>query len=107
MILGLTGRAPADLGIDVSPAKLELTMTPGTSYNIPVTVHNGSTDATHIQVSLVDFGVAQNGDYQIGPVGTRPNSLMKWASINPREFDLPANTTQQVRLSLALPSGPD
>jgi hypothetical protein len=105
MMLALTRPAPADLGLDVSPAKFELAMKPGTSYNIPVTVHNGGVDATHIQVTLVDFGVAMNGDYQIDRAGARPFSLMRWASVNPREFDLPASTAQQVRLSLALPSG--
>lgn len=105
MVLGLTTPAPADLGLDVSPAKFELSMKAGGTYNVPVTVHNGGGDATHIQVTLVDFGVAPNGDYQIERVGSKANSLMRWASINPREFDLPGGTSQQVRLSLALPSG--
>lgn len=104
MMLAMASPAPADLGLDVSPAKFELSMKPGGSYNVPITVRNGSTDATHIQVTLVDFGVALNGDYQIDRVGTRANSLMKWASLNPREFDLPGGTAQQVRLSLALPN---
>lgn len=107
MVVGLSAPAPADLGLDVSPAKFELSMKPGSSYNVPITVHNGGGDATHIQVTLVDFGVAPNGDYQIERAGSKPNSLMRFASINPREFDLPGGTAQQVRLSLALPSGPN
>jgi P pilus assembly chaperone PapD len=96
--------APADLGLDVSPAKLELSMAPGTTYNVPITIRNGAENATHVQASLVDFGVAENGDYQIKHVGTLRDSLMRWASINPREFDLAPGNTQQVRLSLALPN---
>lgn len=99
----VTAPAPADIGINVSPAKFQLAMTPGSTYNVPITVSNGTGDATHIQATMVDFGVAENGDYQIQHVGARPNSLMRWASMNPREFDLPANSTQQVRLSLAVP----
>lgn len=91
------------LGVDVSPAKLELQMQPGTNYNIPVSIHNSTASDTHIQASMVDFGVASNGNYQIDRVGSRAYSLMKYASINPREFDLPASTTQQVRLSVSLP----
>jgi len=90
------------LGITVSPAKLELQMQPGTSYNIPVSIHNATSD-THIQSSMVDFGVASNGNYEIQHVGAKQYSLMKFASINPREFDLPNSTTQQVRLSINLP----
>lgn len=96
--------APADIGINVSPAKLELSMSPGTATNIPVTVANGTTDATHVQATMVDFGVGESGDYQIERVGTRTNSLLKYASISPREFDLAPQTIQQVKLSLALPA---
>ena len=96
--------APANLGLDVSPAKLDISIPAGQSYNIPITVHNSSTMSIHVQATMVDFGVARNGDYEIQRVGSRPYSLMKWASINPREFDLGAGTTQQVRLSVAMPS---
>lgn len=101
----LLGPASANLGIDVSPAKLDISIPPGMSYNIPITVRNSSTSSTHVQATMVDFGVARNGEYQIERVGSRPYSLMKYASINPREFDLPPNTTQQVRLSVAMPAG--
>lgn len=105
MALAMTAPAPADLGIDVSPAKLEVSMGPGTTYNLPVTVHNGSESPTHVQATLVDFGVSQSGDYQIEKVGARQYSLMRFASINPREFDLGPGNTQQIRLSIALPKG--
>ncbi len=92
------------LGLDVSPAKLEIAIPSGQSYNIPVTVHNSSGSLTTVQASLVDFGVAQNGSYEYDRVGTRSNSLMRWATINPRQFDLPADTTQQVQLTITVPN---
>ena len=97
--------APASLGLDVAPAKLDISIPPGVTYNVPITIHNASTNSTHVQGTMVDFGVAQNGDYQIGRIGSRPYSLMRWASINPREFDIAAGTTQQVRLTITVPSG--
>ncbi|MGZ3498899.1 MAG: hypothetical protein ACXWNK_11395 [Vulcanimicrobiaceae bacterium] len=109
-ILPVAGAADAPqsgLGLNVSPAKLELSMSPGASYNIPVSIQNNSGATTHIQASMVDFGVTPNGDYEFAHVGARPFSMMRWASINPREFDLPTSTTQQVRLSLAVPQGSD
>ncbi|HEV3155167.1 MAG TPA: hypothetical protein VGZ02_15265 [Candidatus Baltobacteraceae bacterium] len=98
-----TSSGVSALGINVSPAKLELSMPPGISYNIPVTVQNGSSSPTHILASLVDFGLNQRGDYQFERVGSKPYSLMRWATINPKEFDLAAGNFQQVRLSLAIP----
>lgn len=94
------------LGLTVSPAKLDLSAPIGTTYNLPITIANGSSGATHIQASMVDFTVAENGDYKFDAVGSRHNSLMRWASINPREFDMPPGTTQQVRLSLDMPKDP-
>jgi hypothetical protein len=98
----------AGLGLNVSPAKFELSMPPGTSYNIPVTVSNGTDADTHIQASLVDFAVATNGGgYIFERPGMRPYSLMRWASVSPREFDLAANTVRQVRLTISLPNDKD
>jgi P pilus assembly chaperone PapD len=97
---GLSG-----LGLNVSPAKLELAMPPGTmSYPVSIYVQNSSVDATHIQASMVDFGVTPSGSYDFQRPGSTPYSLLRWAAINPREFDLPAGTTQQVRLSLSMPN---
>jgi hypothetical protein len=90
-------------GIEVSPAKLDITIPPGTTYNVPVTIHNTTVDSIHIQASLVDFGVAENGQYQFEKPGSRKYSLMRFGSINPREFDLPGGTTQQVRLTISIP----
>ncbi len=70
-----------------------------------MTIQNGSQTATHIQASMVDFGVLPNGQYQFEKVGARPYSLMRWAAINPREFDISPNTTQQVRVSFNVPQG--
>lgn len=95
--------AASGVGLTVSPAKFELSMPPGTTYNIPVTIQNGTTAATHIQASLVDYTVRQDGQAEFLPVGKLPYSLMKWASINPREFDLAAGNIQQVRVTLAVP----
>lgn len=95
------------LGLDVAPAKIELSMPAGTTYNMPITVNNAGSGPTHIQASMVDFSVAKSGDYQFERVGTRPNSLLKWASINPREFDMAANTVQQERVTISLPKDND
>ncbi len=92
-----------DIGINVTPAKLEVSIPAGATYNIPVTVRNSSADAAHIQSTLVDFGVGLKGDYRFMRVGTDRYSLMQWAAIRPREFDLPAGTSQQVQLTLAIP----
>ncbi|MHB1550028.1 MAG: fimbrial biogenesis chaperone [Vulcanimicrobiaceae bacterium] len=91
------------LGLVVSPAKLDLSIPAGTTYNIPITVSNSSGQMTHVQASMVDFNVTDTGNYTFERIGARPDSLLRWASINPREFDLPAGTSQMVRLTLTIP----
>jgi|SRR5579872_1520674 len=93
------------LGIDVSPAKLDISSDAGRSLTLPITVHNSAPDSAHIQATMVDFGVGPDGSYQYQKVGARPYSLMRFASINPREFDLPAGTSQQVVFTILMPEG--
>jgi hypothetical protein len=92
------------LGLDVAPAKYEVSIPLGTTYNIPITVHNSSGDTTHVQASMVDFGVDPSGSYQFQKVGTRDHSLLRWGSIRPREFDLPAGSSQQIQLTISVPN---
>ena len=93
-------------GIEVSPAKLEVSIPAGATYNIPITVRNSSFDSVHIQASMVDFGVGTGGDYQFQKVGSRPYGLFKWAAIKPREFDIPPGSAQQVQLTVQMPQSP-
>lgn len=93
-----------EIGVQVTPGKLEVSIPAGVTYNVPVTVHSSGFDPTHVQVSMVDFGVNEAGDYQFKKVGSSEYSLMKWASVRPREFDLAAGTTQQVQLTISVPS---
>lgn len=101
-LLPAPGR-PDGFGIEVTPAKLQVSIPAGVTYNIPLTVRNASFDAVHVQATMVDFGVGMNGDYQFQRVGARPYGLLKWAAIKPREFDLPAGTAQQVQLTIQMP----
>jgi len=95
-----------EIGFTVTPAKLEIPIPPGASYNIPLTVHNPNFDSVHVQAQMVDFGVSANGSYEFGRVGSPPYSLLKWASIRPREFDVGPGTSQQVQLTIQVPQTP-
>lgn len=92
-----------DFGIEVTPGKLEVSIPGGSTYNLPITVRNSSTDSVHVQATMVDFGVGPSGEYQFTRVGSRPYGLMKWASIKPREFDIGAGGSQQVQLTIQMP----
>jgi hypothetical protein len=92
------------LGISVTPGKFEASIPLGTTYNVPVTVANTTEQSVHILASLSDFSLSQSGNYEFEKIGTSEYSLLRWASIRPREFDIPAGTSQQVQLTIAIPS---
>lgn len=103
-VFGITPGASQGLGLDVTPAKLELSVPPGTQgWNIPITIRNSSGAAVHIVSSMSDFSVTRSGDYAFERAGSRPYSLMRWATINPQQFDLGSGDTQQVRMTLTVP----
>ncbi|MHB8148418.1 MAG: hypothetical protein ACYDGM_14310 [Vulcanimicrobiaceae bacterium] len=92
------------LGLSVTPGKFEVSIPLGTTYNVPITVQNSNFSSTHVLATMVDFGLSQSGDYEFSKVGSRPYSLLKWAAIRPREFDIAPGTSQQVQLTLVIPS---
>ena len=100
---GVVQADPTGLGIEVTPAKLDAELEPGQLVNLPLTVHNGGIDVQHVQASMVDFDLSPTGQYRFVRTGTLPDSLLKYASIRPREFDLPPGTSQQVQLTIQLP----
>jgi hypothetical protein len=97
--------APADLSLDVAPAKIEMQVTPGSAQTIPITVRNSGSAPMHIQSSLVDFAVSPGGDYIFSKPGAGKHSMAAWATVNPREFDVPPNSFQLVRLTVNVPQG--
>jgi len=95
--------ASADLSLDVAPAKLELQITGNTTQTFPITVRNSGSVPLHIQVSLSDFSLTPSGDYIFSKAGANRYTLATWLGVNPREFDVPPNTVQQVRVTLNVP----
>jgi hypothetical protein len=104
LALSIPASAPADISVDVSPAKYELQTAPGKSETFPILVRNTSNVPVHILASLNDFLVGPSGNYEFLPPGRNPYSIGKAISINPREFDLDPNTSMQVRFSVDVPA---
>lgn len=98
-----TAPVSADLSLDVQPARYELEATPGATQTFPITVRNTGSGATHVVVSLNDFAVRANGQYAFLPAGATKFSAGKWASVNPREFDLEPGAFIQVRYTIDVP----
>ncbi len=104
-LLAFPVAAPADLSLNVSPAKFELQVAAGKDQTIPILVRNTGDNQVHIQVTLGDFLVGRDGNYVFLPPGKGPFSMGSWVDVNPREFDVDAKTFKQVRFTVAVPNG--
>jgi len=96
--------AQLGVGIDVSPTKIDLDMPASTLYTMPMTVSNPGGVPMHIVVTPQDFRLSATGEYSFLSPGSLPYSLMKFVRVSPREFDVPPNTTQQIRVTFAMPA---
>jgi len=105
LVLLVPASSPADISVDVSPAKYELQTAPGKSETFPIMVRNSSNTAVHITAALSDYTVGTNGTYAFLAPGSGKFSLAKAIQINPREFDIEPNAFQQVRFSIDVPAG--
>lgn len=97
--------APADLGLDVVPAKYEMQAEPGKVQTIPITVRNTGENPVHVLVSMNDYELGTSGAIRFLEAGKGRYSIAKWTDVSPREFDLQPNTFTQVRLSVSVPQG--
>jgi len=104
-LMAFPAPAPADLSLDVSPAKYELQVLPGKDETIPILVRNTGDAQVHIQVSLGDFLVGRDGNNQFLPPGKGPYSMSNWVDVNPRECDLDPQSVKQVRFTITVPNG--
>jgi len=105
LLLALPASSPADLSLDVSPAKYELQVLPGKTETIPIVVRNTGDTQVHIVTTLSDFTVGRDGNYQFAASGKSQYSMGKWVDVNPSEFDLDPQTFKQVRFSVNVPAG--
>lgn len=104
LVAAATVPSAADISVDVSPAKYELTTAPGKQETFPITVRNTSGAAVHIVASLSDYQLGPTGTYAFALPGKSPYSLAKGITINPREFDIEPGAFTQVRFSVDVPT---
>jgi hypothetical protein len=92
------------MSLDVLPAKSEFVVDAGHTQTFAVSVRNDGAETTHVQTSLSDFTIDENGEHRLLAAGTTPFSLAPYLSIRPREFDVAPGQMQQIVISFALPA---
>ena len=100
------GEAAWAFGFGVEPAKVEVSVPAGKRRGQTLTVKNAKPDApVHLTVYVRDVVFLPDGTHEFPPAGSTDWSCAGWVSFVPKELDIPANASQEVRVSVAVPEG--
>jgi hypothetical protein len=108
--LAFTPASAASSGIDVAPARSDLSTAPGRIVEETLTVVNLSGDDYNVSATLGDLTVDENGRFSSVAAGSGLPSAVAWGVVEPASFLLPSQHTQTVRVAFkpspgARPSG--
>jgi hypothetical protein len=95
--------ALGQLAAQAVPMKLNLTVRPGAPVIREVAIANQGTVPVIVTVRYADWGMTEDGDLQLLPPGTQPQSLAGHVSVEPSSFSLQPLQTGRFSVKLTLP----
>jgi hypothetical protein len=107
LIISSVSACRAELGIAMSPMRIEVKVAPGDQYTDALRVTNDADDPIRARGELLDFSI----DAQMTPQFEEtieqeaPYSCRNWLQLNPREFELKAAETIRARYTIRVPAG--
>ena len=100
------GSAYAQVGLGLSPMRLEFVLAPGVIQAGTLMVSNEATVPVRFRAELLDFYIDQEDTPQFAP--SYPNeavhSCRGWLSLNPMEAEVPPQSSMKIRYTLRVPS---
>lgn len=93
------------VGFVVSPARVSVTVPVAKPLTEVVTVQNNSADTARFRAYLIDWTVTPTGEDTVFEPSDFARSCSPWLQINPVEFEIPSDTSQEVRLTFTPPLG--
>jgi P pilus assembly chaperone PapD len=96
--------AAAQISVEVSPLRVELTAGPGSTTTQAITLNNGGTEPVRIRARVTDWDLSRDGAPQFeGALEGGPYSATSWIRIAPPEQIVDPGKDGIVRFSLAVP----
>lgn len=104
--VGASPTAAVAFSFSVNPTRIELAVPAGKQRGKAVRLDNTRSDTSvHIKVYVQDVLFLPDGTGNFPAPGTTDWSCASWIQVVPQELDIPPGQSQQVRLSVAVPSG--
>lgn len=96
----------AQVSVEVSPLRAELTAGPGSTTTQGITLTNAGTEAVRVRATLTDWDLSKDGAPQFeGAVENGPFSATAWVRVAPPEQVIEPGKEATVRYSLSVPAG--
>jgi hypothetical protein len=102
-VLAVAPVVNAQLGISISPSRVELLTSPGRSVREVVTFVNRSSVALQVRLEMTDFDVDTADSVIEAPSGTRPESLAAYLKVMPSTAQVPAGGSAVFRFRVHAP----
>ncbi len=97
--------ASAQISVEVSPLRVELTAGPGSTTTQAITVANAGTEAVRVRAIATDWDLSRDGAPQFeGAVEGGPYSATSWIRVAPPEQVIDPGKDATVRFSLSVPA---
>ena len=100
----LPSPASAQSGIKVWPTKVELTVNKGEQAGKTINVQNQGSETIRVRAYVMDFSIDTDGNFIFSEPGYESYSASKWLSIGKADFELAPAESQQVEVSILVPS---
>ena len=98
--------AEAQISVEVSPLRVELTAGPGSTSTQPITVTNAGKAAVRVRATLTDWDLSKDGAPQFESAAPNgPFSATAWMRLAPPEIVIEPGKEAAVRFSFAVPAG--
>lgn len=93
-------------GFSVEPAKVHVSVPAGKRRGQTLSVRNAKPDASvHLTIYVRDVIFLPDGTHEFPPPGSTDWSCANWIEVVPRELEIPANSSRDVRVSVTVPEG--
>lgn len=97
--------ASAQISVEVSPLRVELTAGPGSTTTQAITVANAGTEAVRVRAIATDWDLSRDGAPQFeGAIEGGPYSATSWIRVAPPEQVIDPGKEATVRFSLTVPA---
>lgn len=94
-----------DMGVSVSPSRLNFNLKPGSSKTYELKVTNDTKQDNSFKVSVKDFDMDNKGRSIFMKAGESKYTLSKWMNISPSFFTLKPGEVQKIKVTVSIPDG--